>query len=111
MVEEATYTGGLLAGEVVVCVKGLDSYPTVIYIDLREPDRWAALGKKGGQQSNEKKQCTPTMAARDTADPMAGMQRRVEFRKAEDVPSSSARDSPHAPCPGCQATFLALFVA
>ena len=45
--EEATYTGGLLVGEVVERVKGLDPTPTLIHIDIREPERVGALHKKG----------------------------------------------------------------
>ena len=45
--EEATYTGGLLVGEVVVWAKGLDHSPTLIHIDVRAPERAGALRKKG----------------------------------------------------------------
>ena len=45
--EEATYTGGLLVGEVVEWAKGLDPSPTLIHIDVREYERAGALRKKG----------------------------------------------------------------
>ena len=45
--EEATYTGGLLVGEVMEWAKGLDPFPTLIHIDMREPERAGALRKKG----------------------------------------------------------------
>ena len=45
--EEATYTGGLLVGEVVEWAKGLDPSPTLSHIDMREPERAGALRKKG----------------------------------------------------------------
>ena len=45
--EEATYTGGMLVGEVVEWAKGLDPSPTLIHIDMREPARAGALRKKG----------------------------------------------------------------
>ena len=45
--EEATYTGGLLVGEVVEWAKGLDPSPTLIHIDMREPACDGALRKKG----------------------------------------------------------------
>ena len=49
--EEATYTGGLLVGEVVEWANGLDPSSTLIHIDMREPVRGGALGKKGGAQT------------------------------------------------------------
>ena len=45
--DQATYIGGLLVGEVVEWVKGLDPSPTLIHIDMREPARDGALRKKG----------------------------------------------------------------
>ena len=45
--EEAIYTGGLLVGEVVEWAKGLDPSPTLIHIDMREPECAGALRKKG----------------------------------------------------------------
>ena len=45
--EEATYTGGLLVGEVVEWAKGLNPSPTLIHIDMRESERAGALRKKG----------------------------------------------------------------
>ena len=45
--EEATHTGGLLVGEVVDWAKGLDPSPTLIDIDIRDPERAGALRKKG----------------------------------------------------------------
>ena len=45
--EEATYTGGLLVGEVMEWAKGLDPSSTVIHIDRREPGRASALRQKG----------------------------------------------------------------
>ena len=44
---EAAYTGGLLVGEVVEWAKDLDPSPTLIHIDMREPERAVALRKKG----------------------------------------------------------------
>ena len=44
--EEATYTGGLLVREVVEWAKGLDPSPTLIHINMREPERADALRKK-----------------------------------------------------------------
>ena len=41
--EEAKYTGGLLEEEVVEWAKGLDPYPTLIHIDMREPERVGGL--------------------------------------------------------------------
>ena len=45
--EEATYTGGLVVGEVMEWAKGLDRSPTLIYINMREPARAGAFRKKG----------------------------------------------------------------
>ena len=45
--DEATYTGGLFAGEVVDWAKGLDPSPTFIHIDMRDPKRAGAFRKKG----------------------------------------------------------------
>ena len=45
--EEATYTGGLPVGDVVALANGLDPSRTLIHIDLRDPERAGALGKKG----------------------------------------------------------------
>ena len=45
--EEATYTGGLLVGEVVEWAKGFDPSPTLIHIDMRKPTHAGALRKKG----------------------------------------------------------------
>ena len=46
--EEATYTGGgLLVGAVVEWAKGLDPSPTLIHIDMREPER-AVSATRGG---------------------------------------------------------------
>ena len=39
--------GGLLVGEVVEWAKGLDPSPTLIHIDMREPECAGALRKKG----------------------------------------------------------------
>ena len=44
--EEATNTGGLLVRE-VDSAKGLDPSPTLIHIDMREPECADALRKKG----------------------------------------------------------------
>ena len=45
--EEAMYTWGLFVGEVVEWAKGLDPSPTLIHIDMRDPERARALCKKG----------------------------------------------------------------
>ena len=45
--EEATYTRGLLVGEVVEWAKGFDPSPTLIHINIKEPERVGALRKKG----------------------------------------------------------------
>ena len=45
--QEATYTRGLLSGEVVEWAKGLDPSPTLIHIGMREPEHAGALRKKG----------------------------------------------------------------
>ena len=44
---EATYTRGLLVGEVVDWAKGLDPFPDLIHIDMRDPERARALRKMG----------------------------------------------------------------
>ena len=45
--EQATYTGGLLVRDVGDWATGLYPSPTLIYIDMREPERAGALHKKG----------------------------------------------------------------
>ena len=45
--EEATSTGGLLVGEVVESAMGLDPFPTLINIDMRDLERAGALRKEG----------------------------------------------------------------
>ena len=45
--EEATYTGDLLVGEVVDSAKGWDPSPTLIHIDMRDSERAGVLRKKG----------------------------------------------------------------
>ena len=45
--QEASYTGGLLMGDMVEWAKGSDPSPTLIHIDMTEPERKRALCKKG----------------------------------------------------------------
>ena len=47
LLEEATYTGGLVVEEVVGWAKGLATPPQMIHVDMRTPERAGWFGKKG----------------------------------------------------------------